>query len=175
MPLAQALSTADQALLFAKTSMAGADALIGCWNDKGHYLVWRPQTAIRLALDDGNALTSPDPDWLSLFATPGYPEHPSGFNCYTGGFWHSVRLFFRTDKVSFSLTSPGVPANAAAGNPVGVAGSTRNYIRFTGVIDDTIDGRIYTGFHFRTPEVQGAWIGKKAAQWVDKHYFAPVD
>ena len=21
----------------------------------------------------------------------------------------------------------------------------------------------------------GAWIGKKAAQWVDKHYFAPVD
>ena len=24
-------------------------------------------------------------------------------------------------------------------------------------------------------DVQGAWIGKKAAQWLDKHYFAPVD
>jgi hypothetical protein len=175
MPAVQGLSTADQALLFVKTSMAGADGLIGCWNDKRHYLVWRPQTAIRRALDDGNPATSPDPDWLSLFGTPGYPDHPSGYNCYTGGFWHSVRLFFGTDKVSFSLTSPGVPANAAAGNPVGVAGSTRDYSRFTDVIDDTIDGRIYTGFHFRTPDVQGAWIGKKAAQWLDKHYFAPVD
>jgi hypothetical protein len=175
MPLVQGLSTADQALLFVKTSMAAADGLIGCFNDKLNYLVWRPQTAIRRALEDGNPQTSPDANWLSLFGTPGYPDHPSGYNCYAGGFWHSVRLFFGTDKVSFSLTSPGVPANAAAGNPVGVAGSTRNYTRFTGVIDDTIDGRIYTGFHFRTPDVQGAWIGKKAAQWLDKHYFAPVD
>ena len=175
MPAVKALSTADQALLFVKTSMAGADGLIGCWNDKRHHLVWRPQTAIVRAAEDGNPLTSPDLHWKSLFATPGYPDHPSGYNCYAGGFWHSVRLFFGTDKVSFSLTSPGVPANPAAGNPVGVAGSTRHYTRFTDVIDDTIDGRIYTGFHFRTPDVQGAWIGKKVAQWVDKHYFGPVD
>jgi hypothetical protein len=39
----------------------------------------------------------------------------------------------------------------------------------------TINGRILNGYHFRTPDVQGAWIGKKAAQWLDKHYFAPVD
>jgi hypothetical protein len=172
--VAKGLSTAQQALLFVKTSMASADALIGCFNDKAHYLVWRPQTAIREAANDGNPLTSPDPAWLSLFATPGYPDHPSGYNCYTAGVWHSARLFFGTDKVTFTLTSPGVPANATAGNPVGVAGSTRSYHRFTGVIRDTIEGRILTGFHFRTPDVQGAWIGKKAAQWLDKHYFAPV-
>jgi hypothetical protein len=35
-------------------------------------------------------------------------------------------------------------------------------------------GRILTGFHFRTADVAGAWIGKKAAQWLDKHYFEPV-
>ena len=68
-----------------------------------------------------------------------------------------------------------MPANPAAGNPVGVAGSTRSYSRFTDVIDDTINGRILNGFHFRTADVQGAWIGKKAAQWLDKHFFAPVD
>lgn len=173
--VAEGLSTTEQALLFVKTSMASADALIGCSNDKRHYLVWRPQTAIREAANDGNSLTSPDPNWLSLFASPGYPDHPSGYNCYTGGFWHSVRLFFGTDRMSFSLTSPGVPANPAAGNPVGVMGSTRSYHRFTGVIRDTINGRILNGYHFRTPDVQGAWIGKKAAQWLDKHYFAPVD
>src|SRR5262245_45898143 len=172
---AEGLSTAQQALLFAKTSMASADALIGCWYNKKQWSSWRPQTAIRQALDDGNPNTSPDGSWLSLFATPPYPENPSGYNCYTAGLWHSARLFFGTDKYSFTLTSPGVMANALAGNPVGVAGSTRSYGRFTDVIDDTIDGRILNGYHFRSADVQGAWLGKKAAQWLDKHFFLPVE
>jgi hypothetical protein len=172
---AKGLSTTQQALLFVKTSMASADSLIGCWANKQATLTWRPQTAIREALNDGNPLTSPDGSWLSLFATPGYPDMPSGYNCYTAGFWHSVRLYFGTDRMNFSLTSPGVPANALAGNPVGVAGSTRNYTRFTGVIRDTIEGRILNGYHFRTTDVQGAWLGKKVAQYLDRHYFLPVD
>lgn len=171
----QGLSTSEQARLFAKTSFAGADALIDCWANKKIWSAWRPLTAIREAANDGNPLTSPDANWTSLFATPGYPDEPSGYNCYTGGFWQSVRYYFGTDRFAFSLTSPGVPANAAAGNPIGVPGSTRTYTRFTDVIDDTINGRILNGFHFRTADVHGAWIGKKAAQWVDKHYFGPVD
>jgi len=171
----EGLSTSEQARLFVKTGMGGADALISCWANKKIWDAWRPQTAIREAANDGNPLTSPDADWLSLFATPGYPDEPSGYNCYTGGFWQSARYFFGTDKYSFSLTSPGVPANPAAGNPVGVPGSTRSYGRFTDVIDDTINGRILNGFHFRTADVHGAWIGKKTAQWIDKHYFGPAD
>jgi len=169
------LSTSDQARLFAQTSFAAADAMISCWNNKKLWSAWRPQTAIHEAADDGNPLTSPDADWTSLFATPGYPDEPSGYNCYTGGFWQSVRYFFGSNWMSFSLTSPGVPANAAIGNPIGVAGSTRSYARFTDVIRETIDGRILNGFHFRTADVHGAWVGKKAAQWVDSHYFGPVD
>jgi hypothetical protein len=172
---ATGLSTTEQALLFVKTSMASADALIGCWANKRFTLTWRPQTAIREALNDGNPLTEPDGEWLSLFATPGYPDMPSGYNCYTGGFWHSVRLYFGTDTMAFSLTSPGVPANPVAGNPVGVPGSTRNYTRFTGVIRDTIEGRILNGYHFRTTDVQGAWLGKKVAQYLNMHYFQPVE
>jgi hypothetical protein len=174
---AQGLSTSDQARLFVKTSMAGADALISCWNNKKLWSAsaWRPQTAIREAANDGNPDTEPDPNWLSLFASPGYPDEPSGYNCYTGGFWQSARFFFGTDKFAFSLTSPGVPANAAAGNPVGVPGSTRTYGRFTDVIRDTINGRILNGFHFRTADVHGAWIGKKVAQYLNRNYFEPVD
>jgi hypothetical protein len=172
---AEGLSTTQQALLFVKTSMASADALIGCWANKRFTLTWRPQTAIREALNDGNPLTDPDGNWLSLFATPGYPDMPSGYNCYTGGFWQSVRLYFGTDRMAFSLTSPGVPANPLAGNPVGVPGSTRSYTRFTGVIRDTIEGRILNGYHFRTTDVQGAWLGKKVAQYLDMHYFQPVE
>lgn len=171
----QGLSTSEQARLFVKTSMAGADALIGCWNNKKLWSTWRPATAIHEAANDGNPLTSPDATWTSLFAAPGYPDEPSGYNCYTGGFWQSARFFFGTDKFAFSLRSPGVPANAAAGNPVGVPGSTRTYKRFTQVVKDTINGRILNGFHFRTADVHGAWIGKKTAQWIEKHYFGPVD
>jgi hypothetical protein len=172
---AEGLSTSEQARLFVTTSMAGADALISCWYNKKVWATWRPLTAIREAANDGNPLTEPDPNWTSLFAAPGYPDEPSGYNCYTGGFWQSARYFFGTDRYAFSLTSPGVPENAAAGNPIGVPGSTRSYDRFTDVVRDTIDGRILNGFHFRTADVHGAWIGKKAAQWIDKHYFEPVD
>lgn len=171
----EGLSTSEQARLFAKTSFAGADALIDCWANKKLWSAWRPATAIHEAANDGNPLTSPDATWTSLFAAPGYPDEPSGYNCYTGGFWQSARFFFGTDKFAFSLSSPGVAANPLAGNPVGVPGSTRTYTRFTDVVDDTINGRILNGFHFRTADVHGAWIGKKAAQWVEKHYFEPVD
>ena len=171
----QGLSTSEQARLFVKTSMAGADALISCWSNKKLWSAWRPQTAIHEAANDGNPLTEPDPNWLSLFGTPGYPDEPSGYNCYTGGFWQSARYFFGTDRMVFSLASPGVAQNAAAGNPVGVPGSMRTYTRFSDVVDETIEGRILNGFHFRTADEHGAWIGKKAAQWIDKHYFAPAD
>ena len=172
---ARGLTTVQQARLFAMTSFSSADALIACFNNKDHWNFWRPQTAIREAANDGNPGTSPDATWLSLFATPGYSDEPSGYNCYTAGLWQSARAFFGTDKMSFRLTSPGVAANPTAGNPVGVAGSTRSYTRFTGVIHDTIEGRILTGFHFRTADVNGAWLGEQVAQWVDDQYFEPID
>jgi hypothetical protein len=170
---AKGLSTVAEARLFAQTSFASADALIACWNDKQYWLSWRPQTAIHEAVSDGNPATVADPNWKSLFPTPGYPDQPSGYNCYTQGVWYSARLFFGTDKMHFQLTSPGAPAGPTV--PVPVPASTRTYTRFSDVTRDTIEGRILTGFHFRTADVAGAWIGKKVAQWVDKHEFQPID
>lgn len=171
---AQGLDPAEQARFLAMTNVASADALISCWENKVHYNVWRPVTAIRAAATDGNPLTTADPDWTSLVPTPGYPDLPSGYNCLAAGMWHAARLFFGTDRMSFSLTSPGIVA-APPNTPVGVDGSTRHYTRFTGVVRDAIEGRMLNGLHFRHADVQGAWIGKKAAQWVAKHEFEPVD
>ena len=53
----EGLSTSEQARLFATTSMAGADALISCWNNKKIWSAWRPATAIHEAENDGNPLT----------------------------------------------------------------------------------------------------------------------
>ena len=161
---ARGLAPADAARLFGMTSIASADAMIGCWDDKDHWSFWRPSTAIHEAADDGNAATAPQADWVPLISTgmPPYPDHPSGYNCFSAAMMHTAKGFFGTDKVSFQLASP-------------VTGTTRPYDRFTFVLRDTIDARILLGIHFRNPDVQGAWLGKKVAQWVDKHYFEPVD
>lgn len=156
---AEGLSTAEQARLFAMLSTAGAAAAIGCWDDKAFWSFWRPLTAIREGENDGNPRTAGDTGWTSLIANPPYPDHPSGYNCQTGAFMHTAEAFFGTGKYAFSLT--GTVAGASV---------TRNYERFTDVIDDTIDARVLLGIHFRTPDVQGAEIGKDGAHVLDKNY-----
>jgi hypothetical protein len=165
--VANGLSTAEQAMLFVRSSISAADALIDCWDNKEHWLQWRPQTAIRLADEDGNPDTVADPNWTAQFQNPGYPDNPSGFNCFAAGWFYAAREYFGTDMQSFSITSAGT---APLPQPV-----TRTYTRFSHMIKDAIDGRILIGYHFRSSDEQGAWIGKKVAQWVDKHYFGPVD
>jgi hypothetical protein len=150
------LSTAEQARLFAMTTVSSADALIDCFNQKGFYHFWRPQTAIQEAANDGNPDTTADPSWLSLFPTPGYPDMPSGYNCYTASQMNAARAFFGTDDMAFSVTN---------------SAGTRSYTQFTGYVHDAIEGRILIGFHFRSADESGAWIGQKVAHWVTTHEF----
>jgi hypothetical protein len=157
------LSTSQQARLFVMTSMSSADSLIACWENKDHWLFWRPQTAIQQADFDRNPATVADPKWTSLIPNPGYPDPPSGYNCFASGSLNAARAYFGTDRMTFDLTSVGP-------SPV-----TRHYKRFSAVINDAIDGRVLVGLHFRRADVQGAWLGNKVANWLSKHYFGPVD
>jgi len=156
------LSITRAARLFGMLSVASADAMIGCWDDKAHWSFWRPITAIRNADLDGNPDTVAQTDWLPFFPTPPYPDHPSGYNCFAGAMMYTARAFFGTDRVAISLTSPATM-------------TTRTYARLTDVLVDTIDARIYLGFHFRTPDVQGARLGRKVARYVAEHYFERED
>lgn len=160
--IAKRLSLSRSARLLAMLSVSTADAMIGCWNDKAHWNFWRPITAIRLADTDGNAATTPQTDWLPLFPTPPYPDHPSGYNCFAASMMAAGKAFFGTDRVRISLTSPAT-------------GTTRTYTRLSHVVRDTINGRIYTGFHFRTPDVQGAQLGRNTAIWVTDRFFERDD
>lgn len=162
--VARGLSTAEQARLLAMISVSGADAVIGCWESKVHWSFWRPLTAIQNAADDGNAATDADPTWTSLVPSPGYPDNPSGYNCVAASTMHAARLFFGTDRISFTLN------NSASTPP-----TVREYHRLTDVIDDAIDGRVLIGLHFRSADIQGAWLGKKVAQWVNRYEFGPAE
>ncbi len=52
---------------------------------------------------------------------------------------------------------------------------TRDYHRFTDVVEDTMDARVYQGIHFRSADVQGAKMGRHVAKWVDNNAFQPID
>jgi hypothetical protein len=164
------LSLAEQARLFAMVNVAHADAAINCWDDKHHWSNWRPITAIKLGDSDTNSRTVGDPAWTSFAGNPPYPDVSSGYNCVTGSVMNAAKAFFEKDKMEFDLT-----ATFSLGLPTGTTmTATRHYNRFTDVVEDTIDARIWQGLHFRTADETGAEIGKNVARWIDDHYFEPV-
>src|SRR5881398_73475 len=169
----QGLDIVESARLFAMENLAAADSQIGGWNDKYYRQSWRPITAIREADTDGNPATEADPTWLPLFdpatpvcnppplVTPPFPEHPSGHACATAAFVHTLKNFFGTDRIAVSAFS-----NKSC--------TTRSFDRFSDVLKEVIDARVYAGIHFRTADTQGAVLGKKVAHYLKKHYFQPV-
>jgi vanadium-dependent haloperoxidase-like protein len=162
------LSTAEQARLLALVTVAGADAFINCWDDKMWWSNWRPITAIRLGDSDTNSRTVGDPGWTSFLAAPPYPDVSSGYNCITASTMNAAKAFFGKDKLEFDLTATvtlGFPAPTTL---------TRHYERFTDVVEDTIDARVWLGIHFRVADETGAELGKDVARWVDDRHFAPV-
>jgi hypothetical protein len=171
--VSQELDIVNSARLFAMENLAAADAQIGCWNDKYYWQFWRPITAIREADTDCNPATQADPTWLPLFDpatpvcnppllfTPPFPDHPSGHACASSAFVHTLRNFFGTDRIGFSAFS-----NKSC--------TTRSFDRFSDVLKEVIDTRVYAGIHFRTADTQGAVLGKKVAHYLKKHYFQPV-
>jgi len=163
----QDLDIAEAARMFAMADLAGADGAIACWNDKYYYRFWRPLTAIRLAGSDDNPATVADPNWTPLFnsapplTTPAFPEHPSGHTAISGAVVETLKNFFGTDKVSFTMFS-------------GLSGTTRGFDRFSQAIKEIIGARIWAGIHFRTADVQGHVMGRKIAHILEKNYFTPV-
>jgi hypothetical protein len=154
----QGLSEPAAARLLAKVDLAAADAVIACWNDKYFWHFWRPVTAIREAATDGNLDTAADPEWSPLFATPPFPDHPSAHSCLSSAIVHTLQDFFGTDKLGFSAFSSN-------------SGTTRSFERLSDALKEIIDARVWGGIHFRTADMQGAVLGKRVAQYLEKHSF----
>jgi hypothetical protein len=164
-----ALTTAQNARLFAMVSLAGADGAIGCWNDKYYWNFWRPIDAIRLAASDGNPATEADPSWRPLFdpatattpalVTPNFPDHPSGHSCVSSAILNTMRDFFGTDHIAFDIVSTRFPTQP------------RHFDSFSAALDEVINARVWGGIHFRTADEQGAKLGRTVANYEHAHYF----
>ena len=157
---------ADSARLFALADMAMADALVTCWNTKSYYVTWRPVTGIQEGNNDGNPWTVGDTSWLPLITTPNYPDLSSGANNVTGAVTRALALFFRTDHVTFSVTTT---------NPGPTNQDTRTYNRFSDAAQDVVDARIYEGIHFRFADEPARKQGRHVAEWIFENFLRPLD
>ena len=150
----------DTARMFALVNIAMADAAMTAWQQKIQYNVWRPDTAIQLGDTDGNRSTVGDPTWRPLFPNPNYPDYTSGANSLAGAATEMLRLFFRTDRVPFSMVGPT---------------SSRFFTRFSDAAAEVVEARMYMGIHFRFANTAARSSANRVARWVYKYFLRSLD
>ena len=165
-------SLGNRARLFALTNTSMADAFICAWESKKKFNFWRPIHAIQNGDLDGNPLTEKDPSWIPYFGlTPNYPDYTSGANNLTGATFRMLQLFFGGDRAveSFNVWSinPAVPLLASDPNP-------RVYERFSDVMKDVIDARVYLGIHFRFADTEARSQGRRVAGEAFRNILEPI-
>jgi hypothetical protein len=138
--------------------MSVADAVITCWDSKVHYGFWRPITAIQLAEEDGNPATTADPAWDSLLPNPPYPDYTSGLNAVNGAATRALTRVLGTDRIDLTITSP-------------TTNTTRSYEFADQLTADAVDGRVWSGIHFRFADVAGKVQGQQVADYAMDRYF----
>lgn len=145
------------ARIFALLNIAMADAVISAWDDKYHFNLWRPETAIREADTDGNPLTQADPAWEPFGTSTPEPEHTSAHCTVSGAASRLLELFFGHDDIPFVLTS------------VNSLEITRLFRSFSEAANEAADSRVYAGLHFEFSTTTGLDKGRRIAEHVWQH------
>lgn len=139
--------------LHALSAYALADAAIACWAEKYAANLWRPVTAIRSADLDGNPLTTADPTWTPLIATPPFPTLPSGHSTFSGAA-ATVLAGLIGDQQSFTSTLPTDPS------------IQRSFESLWQAAVESGRSRIYGGIHFEFDNTSGLGMGQAVGEWV---------
>jgi hypothetical protein len=188
----QGVTGVELARLLALVNVSMADAGIAIWDSKYHHNCWRPVTGIREADEgtgptgdgDGNPSTEGDPTWTPLGApasnlagpnfTPPFPAYPSGHAGFGGALFETLRTFFGTDEIEFTIISDefnGVTTdNDGNVRPL----LPRTFRTLSDAEEENGMSRIYLGIHWRFDMTEGIAMGREVAGHVAGHAFQPV-
>jgi hypothetical protein len=177
---------AQNARLFALVNLAMADAGIQCWDTKYFYNIWRPILGVRGGQQDGNMLTTGDPNFEPLGAprtnepgrinfTPNFPSYTSGHATFGAAIFWTLRRFYGKDDISFILSS-----DEFNGVNVGMDGKPRpkkqrSFKSFTEALIENARSRIYLGIHYQFDAAAGSDAGVKIANYVYNNTLRPLN
>lgn len=131
--------------LYAQTSLAQADAIIGCWHSKYTTNLIRPLTYINAVID---------PDWTSaLVPTPPFPEYTSAHSVQSAAVGRSLDDFYA-----------GVAFTDRSHDALGF--EPRRYSDHWQAFEETAISRLYGGIHFRSAIYEGLEQGTCIADQV---------
>ena len=148
--------------VFENLDLALADATIGLYNAKYHYLVWRPVTAIQLGNTIGNPAITGNPTWNPLAVTAADPSYP-GAHATISQTAATVLSAFFGDHQQLTVSSDGDP------------GVTRSFGSFQAAADEATLSRIFAGQHTMIDLVAGQQLGRQIAEFVLGHLGSAPD
>ena len=162
--VAAALTTAQNARLFALLNLALADSVIAFYDAKYVYNFWRPVTAVRAADVDGNPKTEADPNWLpEVGKTAPDPSYPGAHAVISAAAAAVLTHVLGTEPAAFSVTSEVMP------------GTERSFESFSAVAQEASSSRIFAGQHFRFDLSAGRVLGRQVADLVLDRFLTPHD
>jgi hypothetical protein len=153
-------SVSDSARTFAALNLTLADTVIGFYDAKYTYRLWRPVTAIRNGEADGNPDTAGDPNWVPLSNTAPDPSYVGAHGAVSAAGADVLAEIYGND-FQFSVDSTALP------------GVTRDFVSFSEAAEEASDSRIFNGNHTRIDQVAGENLGHNVAGFVLDREFAP--
>jgi hypothetical protein len=138
------LSAPHAAELYALTSIAIADAFIGCWKEKYRSMVVRPVAYVQRMFDK---------EYRTIIPTPPFPEYTSGHSVQSAA---AVEVLVRTlgDTIAFADSS-----QLDVGQP------PRQFSSFSEAMREVAWSRVWAGVHYLPGVIdgvtQGQCIGRK--------------
>jgi hypothetical protein len=160
--VANNLTTAQSARLFALLNLSLADGVIAFYDTKYTYNFWRPVTAIRAADRDGNPGTTVNPNWLpEVTNTTPDPSYPGAHAVISAAAADVLDSFFGNDQFSFAVTSEVL------------GGIERTFAAFSAASEEATLSRIFAGVHFRTDLTAGQTLGTDVANFVVANLLNP--
>jgi PAP2 superfamily len=162
--LANSLTTAQNARLFALLNLSFADDVIAFYDAKYTYNFWRPVTAIRAADADNNPESVADPNWLpEAGKTAPDPSYPGAHAVISAAGAEVLISFFERDHIEFNVTSEVLP------------GVERSFTSLSSAAEEATLSRIFAGQHFRFDLTTGQRLGREVADLVLDNFLTPVD
>jgi hypothetical protein len=160
--VADGLTTAQNARLFAMLNLSLADDVIAFYDAKYTYNFWRPVTAIRAADPRINPETVADPNWLpEVGKTAPDPSYPGAHAVISASAAEVLASFFGRDGFEFNVTSEVLP------------GVERSFTSFSAAAEEATLSRIFAGQHFRSDLTAGQRLGREIGDFVLDNLLTP--